>query len=127
VENQRSVTALFIIGGLLAGVFFRSLTVAVMAYAVLEDPLLAGVAPLSTLLGVIAGVVALFVLLRNEKATAFTDSVVNELRRVTWPSREETLGNTGIVVGATVFFATLLSSYDFLWAKLTGIFLYTPG
>jgi len=53
--------------------------------------------------------------------------VVSELKRVTWPTREETIGNTGIVVGATLFFATLLASYDFLWAKLTGIFLYTTG
>ena len=127
MENQRAVGVLFIIGGVLAGVFFRSLAVAVMGYAVLEDKLVLGIAPQSTLVGLVAGVIALVVLLRNEAARTFTDSVVSELRRVTWPSREETIGNTGIVVGATVFFATLLSSYDFLWAKLTGLFLYTTG
>ncbi len=126
MENQRAVAVLFIIGGVLAGVFFRSLSLAVMGYAVLEDPLLVGL-PASTLIGVVAGIVALVVLLRNEKASTFTDSVVSELKRVTWPSREETFSNTGIVVGATVFFATLLSTYDFLWAKLTGLFLYTTG
>lgn len=127
MENQRAVAVLFIIGGVLAGVFARSLTGAVMAYAVLEDKLLGGVAPVSALIGLVVGVVTLVVLLRNETASAFTDSVVAELKRVTWPTREETLSNTGIVVGAALFFAALLSSYDFLWAKLTGLFLYTTG
>lgn len=126
MENQRAVAVLFIIGGVLAGVFFRSLSVAVMAYAVLEDRLIAGIA-VSTIVGVVAGVVTLLVLLRNQAASTFTDSVVSELKRVTWPTREETISNTGIVVGATLFFAALLSTYDFLWAKLTGLFLYTTG
>ena len=127
MENQRVVAVLFILGGILAGVFVRSLVLAVMGYAVLEDALLGGFVPVSTLIGVLAGIVTLVVLLRNEKANTFTDQVLTELRLVTWPTREETFSNTGIVVGATVFFAALLSSYDFLWAKLTGIFLYTTG
>jgi len=126
VENQRPVAVVFIAGAVLLGVFVRSLVVAVMGYAVLEDPTVAGVAA-SVLVGVVAGIVGFFVLLRNEKATTFTDSVVSELKRVTWPSRDETFSNTGIVVGAAIFFASLLSAYDFLWAKLTGLFLYTTG
>ncbi|MDP2308238.1 MAG: preprotein translocase subunit SecE [Pseudomonadota bacterium] len=118
---------LFIIGGILAGVFARSLVLAVMGYAALQDTLLGGLVPVSTLIGIVVAITALAVLLRTERARSFTDSVVTELQRVTWPTREETLGNTGIVVGATIFFATLLSAYDFLWAKLTGIFLYTTG
>ena len=127
MENQRAVVVLFVITGVLAGVFVRSLVLAVMGYAALQDALLGGIVPVSTLLGVISGVVTLLVLLRHERARTFSDSVVTELYRVTWPTREETLGNTGIVVGATIFFATLLSTYDFLWAKLTGLFLYTTG
>lgn len=126
MENQRAVAVLFIIGGVLAGVFFRSLVIAVMGYAVIEDPLVAGIAA-SSIAGAVAGVITVFVLLRNQVASTFTDSVVSELKRVTWPTREETISNTGIVVGATIFFAVLLSTYDFLWAKLTGLFLYTTG
>ncbi len=126
MENQRAVAVLFIIGGVLAGVFSRSLAIAVMAYAALEDVLVVGVA-MSTLIGLVVGAVTIGVLLRHAVATAFTDSVLEELKLVTWPSREETFSNTGIVVGATLFFAALLSTYDFMWAKLTGLFLYTTG
>jgi len=126
VENQRAVGVLFILASVLGGVFARSFTVAVMNYAAIQDLVVAGVA-VSTLVGAVGGVATLVVLFRNQRASAFTDSVVSELARVTWPTREETFGNTGIVIGATVFFATLLSTYDFLWAKLTGLFLYTTG
>ncbi len=127
MENQRAVAVLFIIGGVLAGVFFRSATLAVIGYASLEDPLLGGIVASSGVAGFIAGVITLGVLLRNQRAGEFVDSVVTELKNVTWPSREETFSNTGIVIGSTVFFATLLASYDFLWAKLTGLFIYTTG
>lgn len=126
MENQRAVTVLFIVGGLLAGVFVRSLSGAVIEYAHLPNPLVVGIA-LPAILGAISGGATSIALLRTERARAFTDDVVTELQRVTWPTREETLGNTGIVVSATLFFASLLSAYDFLWARLTGIFLYTTG
>ena len=127
MENQRAVAVLFMIGGALVGVFFRSLTIAIMTFRVLEDPMIAGIAPLSTLIGVVSGVIGFLVLLRNTAATTFVDSVVSELLRVTWPTRDETFSNTGIVIGSTVFFASLLAVYDFVWAKLTEIFLYTTG
>lgn len=108
------------------GVFVRSLVQAVMGMAVFEDPALVGIS-LSTGLGVLGGVVAFFAGLRNEKATTFTDSVVSEMQKVTWPTREETTSNTGIVVGATLFFASLLAVYDFAWAKIAGLFLFTAS
>ncbi|MFZ5478276.1 MAG: preprotein translocase subunit SecE [Myxococcota bacterium] len=118
---------LFIVGAVLLGVFLRSLVAAVMGYAVLEDPIVGGVLPLSTLLGVVGGIAGFFVGLRVEKAVTFVDSVVSELKKVSWPSREETTSNTTIVLGASVFFASLLAVYDFAWAKVTGLFLFTGG
>lgn len=127
MENQRSVTTLFLIGGVVGGYFVRSALRSLLANFAYEDQMLGGVLPMSMLVGIVCGIATFFLLLRNEKAAAFTDSVVTELASVTWPGREETISNTGIVVGATVFFATLLAVYDFSWAKLTEIFLYSPG
>jgi preprotein translocase SecE subunit len=127
VENQRAVTLSFVVGGVLVGVFVRSLVSAVMGYAALEDPILGGVLAASVVIGIVAGIVGFFVLLRTEKATTFVDSVWSELKKVSWPTREETTNNTTIVVGATLFFATLLAAYDFTWAKVTGFFLFNVG
>jgi preprotein translocase SecE subunit len=127
VENQRAVTLSFVVGGILVGVFVRSLANAVAGYAALDDRLVGGVLPVSALIGVVAGIVAFFTFLRTEKASTFVDEVWTELAKVSWPTREETTNNTTIVVGASLFFAALLAFYDFTWAKLTGIFLFNAG
>jgi preprotein translocase SecE subunit len=80
---------------------------------------------LSTGLAAVAGVATTWLLLRRADATEFVASVVDELTKIHWPSRDETVNNTTIVVATTIFFATLLSVYDFAWARLTGFFLFS--
>ena len=111
--------------GVLAGVLVRSIVLAVGTYAAFEDPLLGGVVPVSGLFGTVVGVIAFALFIRLPKVTEFFDSVVGEMYRITWPTREETVNNTTIVVGTTVFFATLLSLYDLTWARITAFFLFS--
>jgi preprotein translocase SecE subunit len=125
VANTRAVTILFVIGGLVVGIFVESAITEIANAAHWENPAYLGVVTASTLVAVVTGVVSFFGLLRNAAARSFTDAVVTELLKVAWPSREETVNNTMIVIGATIFFASLLAIYDFAWAKLTGIFLYS--
>lgn len=125
MENQRIVTLLFIIGGVLIGIFCRSAISALLVAQAWEDPIVAGLATTSTVVGIVGGIVGFFILLRNAQALAFTDSVVAEMRKVAWPTKEETVNNATIVVGSALFFAILLAVYDFIWAKVTGLFLYT--
>jgi preprotein translocase SecE subunit len=127
VENQRAVTLLFIVGGILVGVFMHSLVLGVSGYAAIEDYTLLGFVQVSVLVSIAAGIGAFLFGMRNPTASGFIDSVVTELLHVTWPDREETTRNTAVVVGAAVFFAALLACYDFAWAKITGLFLYTMG
>jgi preprotein translocase SecE subunit len=127
VENQRGVSIVFILGAVAIGVLVRSVARTVMQTLAWEDPTFGGVLTLSLGLGLVGGIVGFFVLIRNAKASSFTDEVLSELTRVTWPSRDETLNNTGIVVGATIFFSALLAVYDFTWAKITELFLYSSG
>ena len=124
VENQRAVTFLFVVGAALVGLLVRLAVGAVLAFSSSEDYLLAGLVSSTALAGLVAAVVAFFVVLRIPVAGEFTDSVVSELSRVTWPSRDETVNNATIVVGATLFFASVLSFYDFVWGRLTGLVLY---
>lgn len=127
MENQRGVALTFIIGAIAAGVLVRSVVWSTMQAMVWEDPALAGPFTLSWLLGVLGGVIGFFAIMRHSTSTAFVDETISELRKVTWPSRDETMGNTGVVVGATVFFALLLAVYDFAWAEITQLFLYSSG
>lgn len=123
--NSQVITFLYVVAGILAGYFVDSLVMEASAYRHWENPALLGMIPASTVAAIVLGGLVFFALLRNHQATSFTDEVVTELRKVAWPSREETLNNTLIVIGATLFFSVLLALYDFAWAKLTGLFLYS--
>jgi len=79
--------------------------------------------PLTTtqLLAIVSAVVTFVALIRNTKAVTFTDEVVDELSKVTWPSKDETLRATTTVVVTTLLVAALLGAYDFLWGNLMGL------
>ena len=111
--------------GIAGGVFVWKAALAIMGFAALEDPLLGGVVNTSGFMGGVAAVVTFFALLRTPRACAFVDAVWVQLFSAHWPSREETLNNTGVVVVATVFFSALLSVYDLVWGKVTDFFLYS--
>lgn len=125
MENQRATITVFLAAGIAGGIFVWQASLAVMAFSALEDPRLGGVLNTSTVLGLLATVLTFFAFLRTARARNFVDSVWSQLFVAHWPSREETVNNTGVVVGATVFFSALLSVYDLLWGKITDYFLYS--
>ncbi len=69
--------------------------------------------------------VALFVgLIRSSQAVQYFDEVVDELHKVTWPTREETLRAATTVVFTALFVALLIGGYDFLWKSVADLVLY---
>jgi len=46
-----------------------------------------------------------------------------ELRKVTWPSREEAINLTAIVVAVTVAMAVFLGVVDYLFSKFFGLII----
>lgn len=125
MENQRATIFVFLAAGIAAGVFVWQAAIAIMTFAVLEDPSLGGVINTSGVLGLAAAAITFFTLLRLPRPRIFVDAVWVQLFAASWPSREETVNNTGVVVGATIFFSALLSVYDLVWGKITDYFLYS--
>jgi len=73
---------------------------------------------LSSIIAFIAGVVFFAVMVRNRKVMTFTDEVIGELFKVTWPSRDETLKASVTVVATTAFTASLMAVYDVIWVRV---------
>jgi len=48
---------------------------------------------------------------------------VGELRKVTWPTRQEATGLTGIVVAVTFGMSIFLGTVDFLFSRLFALIL----
>jgi len=61
--------------------------------------------------------------IREARPIIFLSEVREELSRVIWPSRQEALKLTLIVIGVSAAAGLFLGGLDFLLTKLTEIFL----
>ncbi|MCB9777325.1 MAG: preprotein translocase subunit SecE [Alphaproteobacteria bacterium] len=127
MNNQRFIIMTFFGLAVLVGATLRGLGVPLLASLEIADPQVLGAVNASSLVAIGVGAVTFFGLLKNQPATTFTDEAIGELRKTSWPDKEETVRSTAVVVGTTIFLAATLASYDFVWAKITSIFLFTQG
>ena len=126
MKNTKTIA--FILLGLtwLTVVALRGLAIPVLAKFEVGDPIV-GFMSASALVAIILGVVTYIALMRNTRVVQFADEVIDELNKVTWPEKDETVSSTVVVVGVTLFIAAALGLYDYVWAEVTQIVLYTDG
>jgi len=84
-----------------------------------DFPVLSREMPLTTVLAYGAACIAAVVVLKHEHTYLLATEVVDELAKVTWPSRQET-GNATVVVVITVLVCSAyLGAFDFVWLSVT--------
>lgn len=127
MSHSRYVLLAFIIGAILVGVTVQSAVVSGFAQFAYPDSRILGVLNTSSAVALLSGAITFVALVRNKKALNFTDEVVGEVVRVTWPSREETVRASTTVVLTTLFTAGLLAIYDLVWKNLADLVLFTEG
>jgi len=123
MQHQRWVVLAFVVLSIVVGWTVQAGSVSAFGQFAIPDTRL-GPITLTTLLAVFAGGITMIALLRNEKAVKFTDEVVDELTKVTWPTREETVRASTTVVVTTLLVAVLLAVYDFVWKNIADLVLF---
>ena len=127
MRNQKYIIMTFLSAGVLMGFSVRGLAIPLLARMEVNDPMLLDVVNATSLGGIVIGVLTFLVLNRHPLVVRFTDEVVSELRRVTWPDREETIRSTTVVIGTTLFVALMLALYDYAWGTITKVLLFQEG
>jgi preprotein translocase subunit SecE len=67
---------------------------------------------------VVAGAATL-IAWRNEQVFGLASEVAGELRKVSWPSRKETLQSTIVVIITTIISSAFLGVFDAVWSWVT--------
>ena len=127
MRNQKYIVMSFLSAGAILGFTVRGLAVPLLARMEIGDPLIGGLINATSLIGIITGVLTFLILNRHPLVVQFTNEVVTELRKVTWPDREETIRSTTVVIGTTLFVALMLAIYDYVWAGITSSLLFTQS
>ena len=125
MRNQKYIVMSFLAAGALVGFTVRGLAVPLLAQLEVGDPQIAGLVNATSLAGIGTGVLTFLILNRHPLVVKFTNEVITELRKVTWPEREETIRSTTVVIGTTLFVASMLGIYDYAWAEITSVLLFS--
>ena len=120
--TQRYIVFLYMILGVLLWISLSKLmAVADNAMDVSAPQIIGSNFTLTTMVGMVIALVAGSVAYRHPRAQEFSNEVVVELLKVTWPTKKETKSATIVVLVTTLIIATILGLFDFVWAELTGI------
>lgn len=87
------------------------------------NPRVVGNIPLSTIVGVALAAAIAGGLWAAPKPRTFGIEVVEETRKVVWPSWPEVRDGTLVVTVTAVVFAVILGLFDLLWARVTNFVL----
>ena len=126
MRNQRYILLGFLSVAAFLGFAVRGLAIPLLARLEVVDPQF-GPFSGTALVGILVGVATFLVMNRHPIVYSFTDESVTELRKVTWPTKDDTVRSTTVVIIATFFIAATLASYDFVWARVTSTFLFSEG
>ncbi|MBI4820226.1 MAG: preprotein translocase subunit SecE [Deltaproteobacteria bacterium] len=119
---QRYVVTAYLIIGVITWVTLAKFLGLVLETAGVGDPAILGSNfKVSTLIGVFAAGGLTFAAYRHEKLMQFSAEVVGELKKVTWPTREETYVHTRVVIVTALLMAGIMWFYDQVWAQITGV------
>jgi len=73
--------------------------------------------PLSAIIGTLVAVYYY----RNARTRELAEEVASELSKVTWPSKQEVMNSTAVVIVATVFSTVFFALMDRFWGFLTNL------
>ena len=82
---------------------------------------------LTTVLGIVAGFGGGLYIWLSIKWRGLLNEVAEELAKVTWPTRDETMSATVVVVITVFIFAAFLGMFDAIFLWLTNILLNIPN
>lgn len=71
--------------------------------------------------GIAVGGLVGFMLWRNQNTFTKATEILNELTKVTWPTRKETSAATVVVIITTIVVSLILGLFDLIWSWATGI------
>jgi len=71
----------------------------------------------------IAALVVFMVLLRHPKVNTVMEEVILELKKVTWPSKNDVMKSTWVVLVCIVIISLILAGFDVMWGKVIGYLL----
>jgi len=123
---QRYINIGFVVVGIVAWAIAARFFGTVLEWFNFDAPLIGSGFLRSDLLGMAAGVAAGVALKMNPAVNTWGLEVGNELKKVSWPTWDETKLSTIVVIVVSIIVAVVLGLFDTIWAGVS-TFIYGLG
>jgi preprotein translocase SecE subunit len=120
-RSKKAVSLIYLACGFVVWMLSREMFASIWVIARLPMPADWMVSPVD-MLAVAMGIVTFIVLLKNQRVNTFTNEVLTETGKVTWPNRKETVLSTGVVSVLVGICAVILFGFDMLWGAIVRVF-----
>jgi len=124
MENRKVIVASYVICGMVVWFLTRS-SLDYLYLKFYHIRRLAGIDVAREALPVILALVTFMVLLRNAKVNPYLDDVASEIRKVTWPSRDDVVKSTTVVIICIVIASFILAGFDLVWGQVVSLLLHS--
>ncbi len=119
---DRYIALVFVLFGLLVSfIFSKLLGQVVFAFDWYDYQIISQKFTLTTLIGICMGAGTAFYCFRHTKVRTLSQEIAVEIKRVTWPSKDETYVATIVVIVVTLIVSAMLWFFDQLWIFLTNL------
>lgn len=123
-EVKRYVNLAYIIAAIVMSWFFMNFAAWVLSVAHVNDTRLMGEhVTYSTIAGLVLGIIAAILLWRSPKIYEGSLNVAREMKKVTWPTGDETKYAMKVVIATALIVAAILFAFDFVAKWLTDLIL----
>ena len=123
-EVKRYVNLSFIIAAIIMSWFLMKLSALVLSlFHAADERLMGEHVTYSTIAGIVLAVVITLLLWRSPKVYEGALSVAREMKKVTWPTGDETKYAMKVVIAMSLIVAGILFTFDFVAKQLTDLIL----
>ena len=71
----------------------------------------------------VLGITVFLILLKHARVNEVMEEVVSELKKVTWPSRDDVVKSTTVVIICILIASVILSVFDLMWGRMVTFLL----
>ena len=123
-EDKRYVNLAFVIAAMVMFWFFMKFSELVLSLVQVNDLRLMGEhVTISTVIGGVVAVIVAFLMWRSPKIYEGSLNVAREMKKVTWPTKPETVYAMKVVVATSIIVALILFGFDFVAKEVTELIL----
>ncbi len=123
VNYRRWISISYLVISAVLFLLFRHVSELVWDVAHLKVPADAMIAPTDWVaLGL--ALLCFVILTRHQRLNAFMNEVAQELSKVTWPPRKESVMSAGVIVVLVAVISLVLVGFDTVWQRLVGLIVF---